>query len=57
MDQLILAWADKLTPDAITGDMTWFSGAAGKEITRPRWLLIQQMFNHGPITGDKFTPC
>lgn len=47
MDQLILAWADKLTPDALTGDMTWFSGAAGKEITRPRWLLIQQMFNHG----------
>ncbi len=26
--------------------MSWFSGAEGREITQPRDLLVQHVFNH-----------
>ena len=26
--------------------MTWFSGAAGREVTKPRALLVTHLFNH-----------
>ena len=28
------------------GDLTWFSGAANREITKPRWQLLMHFFNH-----------
>lgn len=45
-DETILAWADKLDPDWLAGDLTWFSGAMGREIRRPRWQLVAHLFNH-----------
>jgi uncharacterized damage-inducible protein DinB len=45
-DARIEAWAARLTEDQLAGSLTWFSGAAGREMTRPRWLLITHMFNH-----------
>ena len=45
-DARIEAWATRLQADDLTGDQTWFSGAAGREMTRPNWLLITHMFNH-----------
>jgi uncharacterized damage-inducible protein DinB len=45
-DNTILAWVDGLDPAWIEGDLTWFSGAMGKEMTRPRWLLLTHFFNH-----------
>ena len=30
----------------LEGDLTWFSGAAGREVTKPKWLLVTHMFNH-----------
>ena len=29
-----------------TGDLTWFSGAVNREVTKPRALLIAHFFNH-----------
>ena len=45
-DEDIIAWADSLDPAALSGDLTWFSGATGRELTMPRWLLITHIFNH-----------
>jgi uncharacterized damage-inducible protein DinB len=45
-DDAILAWARGLTPADLEGDLTWFSGATGREMRRPRWLLVTHMFNH-----------
>ena len=45
-DARIEAWAAGLAECDLAGDVTWFSGAAGREMTRPRWLLVSHMFNH-----------
>jgi uncharacterized damage-inducible protein DinB len=45
-DQVIIEWADRLDPVGLAGDLTWFSGAVGRELTSPRWLLVTHMFNH-----------
>lgn len=45
-DAGIEAWAARLDPAWLRRDLTWFSGAAGREITRPAWLLVTHFFNH-----------
>lgn len=45
-DRMMLDWAARLDPDWFAGDITWFSGAIGREITKPRGLLVMQIFNH-----------
>ncbi|KAB2912851.1 MAG: damage-inducible protein DinB [Hyphomicrobiaceae bacterium] len=45
-DETIMGWADRLDAGWLRGDLTWFSGAAGREITKPRALLVAHMFNH-----------
>jgi uncharacterized damage-inducible protein DinB len=45
-DRTIIDWSEALDPDWLNGDLTWFSGATGRELTRPRWLLVAHMFNH-----------
>jgi uncharacterized damage-inducible protein DinB len=45
-DGVILDWAARLDPAWLDGDLTWFSGALGREVTRPRSLLVTHMFNH-----------
>jgi uncharacterized damage-inducible protein DinB len=41
-----IAWADSLTQDDVEGKLVWWSGAAGREVSRPRALCIVHMFNH-----------
>lgn len=45
-DEAIIAWAGGLDASALDGDLTYFSGAVGREITRPRWVLVTHLFNH-----------
>jgi uncharacterized damage-inducible protein DinB len=45
-DRVIIDWAAQLDPAWLAGDLTWFSGAAGREVTKPRGLLVTHMFNH-----------
>ena len=42
LDQVLIEWADAMTPDEIS----WRSGATGRDMTKPRALLIMQIFNH-----------
>lgn len=45
-DGRIRAWADRLHEVDLTGDLTWYSGAAGREVSRPLGLCIAHFFNH-----------
>lgn len=45
-DARIEAWAERLWPADLEGELTWFSGATGREMTKPRWLCVAHMFNH-----------
>jgi len=46
VDAKIIAWADALDPDWTRGDLTWFSGAINREVSRPRWQVVVHFFNH-----------
>lgn len=45
-DALVIDWADGLGQRDVRGDLVWWSGAAGREVSRPRALCIVHMFNH-----------
>ncbi|MEM9010404.1 MAG: DinB family protein [Pseudomonadota bacterium] len=45
-DLAIEAWAEALTMEALTRDLTWFSGAAGREMSFPLATLVTHFFNH-----------
>ncbi len=45
-DSRILGWADAVDDAWLEDDMTYFSGAAGRDVTKPRWVLVAHMFNH-----------
>jgi uncharacterized damage-inducible protein DinB len=45
-DDVIANWADVMDMKTLEGDMTWISGATGREMTRPKALLVAHIFNH-----------
>lgn len=45
-DVAIITWADGIDDAALAGDLTWYSGAVQRDITRTRWKLIVHFFNH-----------
>jgi uncharacterized damage-inducible protein DinB len=45
-DAAIIAWADRVDDAWLTEDLVWFSGAAGKEMRRPKGPLVMHFFNH-----------
>lgn len=45
-DAGIESWAAGLTAEALAGDLTWYSGATGREVSRPRWVVVTHVFNH-----------
>ncbi|KAA9009768.1 DinB family protein [Histidinibacterium aquaticum] len=46
VDGRIRVWADRLRAVDLAGPLTWWSGASGREVTKPRALCIAHMFNH-----------
>ncbi len=46
MDAEIATWAAAVGNEALAGTLTWYSGVAKRELSRPRWLCVTQMFNH-----------
>lgn len=46
MDARITEWAAQISPEWLAGDLTWYSGAAKREVTRPNALLVTHFFNH-----------
>ena len=45
-DAGICAWAAGVDAEWLDQDLVWFSGAALREIRRPRGLLVTHLFNH-----------
>ena len=45
-DKVILRWTSSLADEWFDGDLAWFSGAAQRELRRPRWILVAHFFNH-----------
>jgi uncharacterized damage-inducible protein DinB len=45
-DAVITQWAATLDAAWLNGDLTWYSGAMGRDVTRPRAELVAHMFNH-----------
>lgn len=46
MDTDISDWARAIRDDQLRAVLTWYSGVAQREMTRPLWLCVAQMFNH-----------
>ncbi len=46
-DAAIQTWAARVTGEDLAGALSWHSGAIGREVIRPRWVLVVQLFNHG----------
>lgn len=46
MDRRILDWAEAARASDCAGDLTWWSGAMGAEVTRPCALVFTHFFNH-----------
>jgi len=45
-DAELIAWSNDLDPRWLAGDLTWFSGAFQREVTKPVWQLLVHFFNH-----------
>jgi uncharacterized damage-inducible protein DinB len=45
-DEIIVGWAEKLDPQWLESDLTWYSGAAKRDVTKPKALLVAHFFNH-----------
>ena len=46
IDGRITLWAEKVHAIDLTGDLTWYSGALGREVTKPMPICVLQLFNH-----------
>lgn len=46
LDETIIGWGQRVTAGELGGDVTWFSGAVGREMKKPKMLCIMQLFNH-----------
>jgi uncharacterized damage-inducible protein DinB len=45
-DGRLTTWAEGLSQVDLAGNLTWYSGAIGAEVTRPMGLIVTHMFNH-----------
>lgn len=45
-DSVISHWAGTFDPASAAGELTWFSGAVGRDVTRSRTLILTHIFNH-----------
>ena len=46
MDAFIVMWADGLKDKSLEGDISWFSNAAQRDVTKPAWEVLAHFFNH-----------
>lgn len=45
-DQFILEWAAALEQRDLEGDLSWYSGAVGRDMSERKWMLVTHFFNH-----------
>ena len=45
-DARILDWARRVEPAWLASEATWYSGALGRDVTKPAGLCVAHFFNH-----------
>jgi len=45
-DDHIVEWASSVSEVWLSGDLAWYSGAAGRDMVTPCWLCVTHFFNH-----------
>ncbi len=45
-DGRILDWSNQVVDAELAGDLVWFSGALGREVSRPLALCVVHFYNH-----------
>lgn len=45
-DEALRSWGANVSGDWLSSDLTWYSGAMGRELTRPAWICVTHFFNH-----------
>lgn len=45
-DHVITDWAGRVSDAWLHKGTSWYSGAMGRDVTRPNWLLVTHLFNH-----------
>ena len=45
-DLEIISWADTVSQETLSGDLSWYSGAAQRDVSKPVAMLVTHMFNH-----------
>ena len=45
-DDRILAWGGRVAQDELDGPLSWYSGAAGRDMSMPFGRLVAHFFNH-----------
>ncbi len=46
MDGRVNDWASTVAATDLLGDLHWYSGALGRDMTKPKAICVMQMFNH-----------
>lgn len=46
LDDRLIDWCDAYAPGPVEGTLTWYSGAAGREVTAPLSVILPHIFNH-----------
>lgn len=46
MDQMMVDWSDAFDSGPISGNLNWYSGAAGRDVTVPLGVVLPHIFNH-----------
>lgn len=46
MDARITLWAESLNAIDLVGDLEWYSGAMGRQMSKPMAICVMQVFNH-----------
>ena len=46
LDRQIAEWAEKLNDQDLKGDLTWFSGSIGRDVSKPLGMCVVHFFNH-----------
>jgi uncharacterized damage-inducible protein DinB len=46
LDARISGWMAELDAAWLSGNLSWFSGAMQRDVSRPRWVLLTHVFNH-----------
>jgi uncharacterized damage-inducible protein DinB len=45
-DKGISGWAEGVTAEWLSGNLTWHSASFKRDVTKPRWVLVTHFFNH-----------